>query len=99
MTSKDLVGRLPVFQDGAITNDIVPLAALACVLLGLAQLDRGHGAALMGALDACNRQFGRAAVVPGSTGFAPKREWSTKFDMRSPRYTTRVDELPVVMAA
>ncbi len=53
----------------------------------------------MGALDTCNRRFGRGAVVPGSAGFAPKREWSTKFDMRSPRYTTRVDEVPVVMAA
>ncbi len=53
----------------------------------------------MGALDACNRRFGRGAVVPGSAGFAPKRVWSTKFDMRSPRYTTRVDEVPVVMAA
>ena len=53
----------------------------------------------MGALDACNRQFGRGAVVRGSAGFAPEREWPTKFDMRSPHYTTRVDELPVVMAA
>jgi len=93
------VGRRPVFQDGVITNDLVPLAALARALPGLAQLDREHGAALMGALDACNCPLGRGPVVPGGDGFAPKGEWSTKFDMRSQRYTTRVDEVPVVMAA
>ena len=53
----------------------------------------------MEALDARNRRFGRGAVVPDSVGFAPKREWSTKFETRSPRYTTRVDELPIVESA
>jgi DNA polymerase V len=32
-------------------------------------------------------------------GFAPRWKQSTKFQMRSPRYTTRVDEIPVVRAA
>ena len=84
---------------GVVTTDLVPLAASQRAFPGLGQLDREHGAALMGALDACNRRFGRGAVVPGSAGFATRREWSTKFEMRSPRYTTRVDELPVVAAA
>ncbi len=84
---------------GVVTTDLVSLAASQRALPGLGQLDRQHGAALMGAPDACNRRFGRGAVVPGSAGFAPKREWSTKFERRSPRYTTRVDEVPVVMAA
>jgi DNA polymerase V len=53
----------------------------------------------MAALDACNRRFGRGAVVPATAGLAEKRDWSTKFEMRSPRYTTRLDELPVVAAA
>ena len=52
----------------------------------------------MAALDACNRRFGRGAVVPAAAGFAPARAWSTKFEMRSPRYTTRLDEIPVVAA-
>jgi hypothetical protein len=81
---------------GVVTTDLVPLSASQRAFPGLGQLDREHGAALMGALDACNRRFGRGAVVPGSAGFAPKREWSTKFDMRSPRYTTRIDELPTM---
>lgn len=69
---------------GIVTTDLVPLAASQRAFPGLGQLDREHGAALMQALDACNRRFGRGAVVPGAAGFAPKREWSTKFEMRSP---------------
>lgn len=65
---------------------------------GLGQLDHEQGAALMAALDACNRLFGREAVVPAAAGLATKREWSTKFEMRSPRYTTRLEEIPVVAA-
>ncbi|KQP42581.1 DNA polymerase [Methylobacterium sp. Leaf104] len=84
---------------GVVTTDLVPLAASQRALPGLGQIDREQGAALMAALDACNRRFGRGAVVPGAAGFAPRREWSTKFEMRSPRYTTRVDEVPVVAAA
>ncbi len=53
----------------------------------------------MVAMDACNKRWGRGAVVPAVAGFAPRRKWSTKFQMRSPRYTTRVEELPVIRAA
>ena len=59
---------------------------------------REHGAALMAALAACNRRFGRGAVVPAAAGFAQQRGWSTKFEMRSPRYPTRLEEIPVVAA-
>lgn len=82
---------------GVITVDLVPLAASQRALIG--GFDRERGAALMTALDTCNRRWGRGAVVPATAGFAPKRTWSTKFEMRSPRYLTRVDELPVVSAA
>jgi len=37
--------------------------------------------------------------VPAAAGIASKRAWATKFEMRSPRYTTRMDDLPVVRAA
>jgi DNA polymerase V len=36
------------------------------------------------------------SVVLASSSWAKARSWSTKFDMRSPRYTTRIDELPMV---
>ena len=81
---------------GVVTVDLVPLATSQRALIGA--FDREQSAALMKALDACNRRWGRGAVVPASAGFAPRRNWSTKFEMRSPRFTTRVDELPVVGA-
>lgn len=57
--------------------------------------------ALMQALDALNQRFGRGAVRIGSTtstkasdtGAAP---WSARQDRRTPRCTTRWDEMPVV---
>jgi DNA polymerase V len=52
----------------------------------------------MAALDACNRRFGRGAVVQAAAGFAPAQGWSTKFEIRSPRYTTRLEEIPIVEA-
>ena len=55
--------------------------------------------AVMAAMDTCNRRFGRGAVAPGAAGLALARTWSTKFEMRSPRYTTRLSELPVIAAA
>ncbi|MGP4797584.1 DUF4113 domain-containing protein, partial [Psychrobacter sp. T6-3] len=51
--------------------------------------DREQGAALVAALDACDRCFGRGAVVPAAAGLTPARGWSTKFDMRPPRHTMR----------
>ena len=84
---------------GIITTDLVPLAASQRAMPGLGQFDRERGAALMAAMDACNARFGRGTVVPAATGFAPRRDWSTKFEMRSPRYTTRLAELPVIGAA
>lgn len=53
-------------------------------------------ARLMGALDAVNARFGKKTVVLGSEGF--KREWQVKADHRSPRYTTRLSDLPVLRA-
>lgn len=83
---------------GVVTTDLLPLHASQRAMPGLGQIDRERGAALMAALDACNRRFGRGALVPAAAGFATKRDWSTRFEMRSPRYTTRLDELPVVAA-
>ncbi|MCE4226765.1 Y-family DNA polymerase [Methylobacterium sp. C25] len=82
---------------GVITVDLVPLEKSQRALIG--QLDREHGAALMAAIDACNARFGRGAVVPARAGLERARVgWSTKFEMRTPRYTTRIDELPVAVA-
>ena len=84
---------------GLVTVDLVPLAGSQRALPGMGLGNQEANASLMAAIDACNRRFGRGAVAPGAAGFASCRGWSTKFDMRSPRYTTRIDELPVVRAA
>ena len=83
---------------GLVAVDLVPLAGSQRALPGFGPTNPETAAALMTALDACNARFGRGTVVPGSTGFASCQEWSTKFEMRSPRYTTRLDELPVIGA-
>ncbi|KQT76694.1 hypothetical protein ASG51_07495 [Methylobacterium sp. Leaf465] len=64
----------------------------------IGHLDREHRAPLMGAMDACNARFRRGAVVPARAGLTEKRTWSTKFEMRSPRYTRQVAQLPTADA-
>ncbi len=61
-------------------------------------LDREKSGKLMAAMDACNSRFGRGAVVSARAGLVEKRTWSTKFEMRSPRFTTRLSEVPSVSA-
>jgi DNA polymerase V len=82
---------------GIVTTDLVPLAGSQRALIG--RFDRERSANLMDALDACNARWGRGAVVPARAGLERQRRgWATKFEMRTPRYTTRVDELPTAHA-
>ena len=77
--------------------DLKPLAASQRALIG--RLDRERAGRLMGALGACNACFGRGSVVPARAGLAQQRRaWTTNFEMRTPRYTTQVHELPVAHA-
>ncbi|MEO5686158.1 MAG: Y-family DNA polymerase [Burkholderiaceae bacterium] len=59
-------------------------------------------AKLMSALDALNNRFGRDSVRLGTTAVASNGAevpvWATKQERRSPRFTTRWDELLVVRA-
>ena len=82
---------------GVITIDLVRLDGSQRTLIG--GMDRERSGRIMAALDACNRRWGRGSVVPAAAGTPSKRAWATKFEMRSPRYTTRMDELPAVRAA
>lgn len=50
--------------------------------------------ALMTALDQVNDRFGKKTMVLASEGM--KRPWNLRSDHRSPRYTTRLSDLPVV---
>lgn len=49
---------------------------------------------LMNALDAVNDRFGKKTMILASEGF--KRSWGMRSEHRSPRYTTRIDELPIL---
>lgn len=79
---------------GIITQDLVPPSERQRALFGA--LDHDKAAKVMAAMDEANRRWGRATVVPAATMGGPVKQqtFSTKFEMRSPRFTTRWDELP-----
>lgn len=49
---------------------------------------------LMTALDVVNDRFAKFAAVPAVQGF--RRDWKARSDNKSPSWTTRLDEVPVV---
>lgn len=54
---------------------------------------------LMTALDDLNRRYGKGTVAIGSAGTSgDKRAWSMKADRRTPAYTTRWEDMPIVRA-
>lgn len=54
---------------------------------------------LMGAVDAINDRYGQGSIRVASAGVqGEKREFEMRQQLRTPRYTTRWDELPVVRA-
>lgn len=58
--------------------------------------DREKSARLMSAFDAVNRKFGRFAL--NFAGGHIRDDWRPRYEMRTPRYTTRWNELPVAWA-
>ena len=54
---------------------------------------RAKSTRLMAVMDAVNREFGRDVLRSGACGVAQR--WAMRSENRSPRYTTRWDELPV----
>ena len=79
---------------GIILTELVPAAKIQRSLL--ADINREKSTRLMVSLDAVNRRFGRGTLVPAAAGF--QRDWATKADRKSPRYSTQWTELPVVGA-
>lgn len=51
---------------------------------------------LKAAIDDINARYGRWTVVPAVQGF--RRDWPMRAEKRSPRWTTRIGEVPVVRA-
>lgn len=55
--------------------------------------DHGRDAKLMKAMDTINTRLGPGTVHAAATGF-PDRDWHMRRENRSPRYTTRWNEIP-----
>ena len=55
-----------------------------------------RAAALMRAVDGLNARYGRHTIFPAAMGI--QRSWRQRADYCSPRYTTRLSDLPVLQA-
>lgn len=76
---------------GVMLDDLLPIEDRPLTLF---ERPREKSAALMGALDAVNDRFGKKTMVLASEGI--KQPWQQRSNHRSPRYTTRLSDLPVV---
>ena len=75
---------------GVMLDDLLPFEDRPRTLF---DVPRGSPA-LMTALDAVNARFGKKTLVLASEGMS--RSWQLRSEYRSPRYTTRISDLPVV---
>ena len=78
---------------GIMLDDLVAAALRPRTLF---EADPQRRERLMGAMDAVNGRFGKFTLVPAAQGF--RRDWKARSDSRSPAWTTRIEEVPIVMA-
>nr|WP_277924239.1 Y-family DNA polymerase [Sphingomonas sp. CROZ-RG-20F-R02-07] len=78
---------------GIMLDDLVAVELRPRTLF---ECDAERRVRLMTALDEVNGRFGRFTAVPAAQGF--NRGWQARADSRSPAWTTRIDEVPVVRA-
>lgn len=83
--------RFGFTKSGVLLDDLLPEKDRPATLF---DQPRPKSAALMAALDQVNDRFGKKTLIVGSEGMA--RKWALRADHRSPRYTTRISDLPVV---
>ena len=72
-------------------NDLLPMEDRPRTLF---DVPRPNASAAMLALDQINERFGKKTVVLASEGM--QQSWRLRADYRSPRYTTRLSDLPIV---
>ena len=75
---------------GVMLDDLLPLEDRPRTLFDAPS----RSPVLMTALDAVNSRFGKKTMVLASEGLS--HSWQTRANHRSPRYTTRISELPTV---
>jgi DNA polymerase V len=78
---------------GVLLADLCPASAAPLDVFAAASPRR---AALMAVMDRLNAKYGRDTLFPAAAGV--ERRWETRAARRSPRYTTRLSELPRVRA-
>jgi DNA polymerase V len=83
-------GTFAFTKAGVMLDDLLPVGDRPRTLFDVP--DRPP--ALMQALDAVNARFGKKTMTLASEGTS--RAWQTRAAHRSPRYTTRIEDLPVV---
>lgn len=76
---------------GVILDDLVAAADAPRALIEPTDPRRAE---LMAAMDTLNRRFGRGSLFPAQAGI--RRNWVLRAEMRSPAYTTRLSETPVL---
>ena len=83
---------------GVMLMELQPASVHQCeLLLDEEPGERRDKGRLMGALDGLNRRYGRGTVLLGSSGLeGDRRRWSMKQERRTPQYTTRWEDMPVV---
>lgn len=82
--------RYAFAKAGVMLDDLLPVEDRPKTLFDAPPRDP----ALMMALDAVNRRFGKKTMILGSEGVS--QSWQMRVEHRSPRYTTRLSDLPVV---
>ena len=84
-------GKFSFTKSGVILGDLLREADRPSTLF---DVPRRKSQSLMAALDQINNRFGRKTMTVASEGV--ERGWALRSDFRSPNYTTRISELPVV---
>lgn len=84
------IGAYAFTKAGVMFDDLLPLEDRPRTLFETP----ARSPALMTALDAVNTRFGKKTMVLASEGM--ERPWKMRADHRSPRYTTRISDLPTV---
>ena len=81
-------------KSGVMLDDLVAEADRPRTLFDMADAGGGRSPAVMAALDAVNARFGKKTMVLAAEG--TQQAWKMRAEHRSPRYTTRISDLPVV---
>jgi DNA polymerase V len=78
-------------KSGVMLDDLLPIAERPRTLFE--PLEQ-RSPELMSALDAVNNRFGKKSLVLAREGFQKRTSMRQQF--RSPRYTTRISDVPVI---